>query len=433
VHVEIRADRTDPIAQLLGAPAGWTSEPPTLVVQATDALSGMQPAQNDDGQPRTALRVDEGPIVSDPDNEVVHVLTEEGDHQVRYWARDLAGNENDGDPGGNGLPANNQPGVARVKLDMTPPTAGFANAQDPADPELVRAHVSDGLSGVVRGQISYRPQGAISWTQLQTDLRSGYLEARLSSDSLPEGDYELRAEAEDQAGNTVVTTRRQDGSDMVLTLPLKTGTELRADLGGGRERKTISYGRESVIEGKLVSAGGEPLAGQSIEITETFDLGSIESERTRESITDGNGRFALVLPPGPSRSVTAEFTGSRQLEDAESPQLDLGVRSGASLGATDRRPPVGKRFRFRGRVRRAGAEMPPGGKLVELQVRRPEGWDTVRQAFRTRPDGSWTFPFRFGPYYFEPTEFRFRLKVLRESGWPYKASSTRRRSVTVVP
>jgi hypothetical protein len=432
-HVEIRADRTDPKTELLGVPAGWANEAPVLVARSKDDLSGMQAQIGDDGQPRTALRVNHGPTISDPDNEVVMVLNEEGDHLVRYWARDLAGNENDGDAGENGLPANNQPGVARVKLDMTPPTVGFANAQDPAEPELVRAQVSDGLSGVARGQISYRPEGTIAWTGLQTELRSGYLEARLSSDSLPDGDYELRAEAEDRAGNTVVTTRRQDGSDMVLTLPLKTGTELRADLGGGRERKTISYGRESVIEGRLVSAVGEPLGGQSIEISETFDLGSIESERTRESITDADGRFALVLPPGPSRSVSADFSGSKQLEDAESPQLDLGVRSGASLGATDRRPPVGKRFRFRGRVRRAGAEMPPGGKLVELQVRRPEGWDTVRQAFRTRPNGSWTFPFKFGPYYVEPTSFRFRLKVPRETGWPYKASSTDRRRVTVRP
>jgi len=71
--------------------------------------------------------------------------------------------------------------------------------------------------------------------------------------------------------------------------------------------------------------------------------------------------------------------------------------------------------------------------LVELQVRRPEGWDTVRQAFRTRAGGRWSFPFRFGPYYAKPTSFLFRLKVVREADWPYKAATTPQRRVTVIP
>jgi hypothetical protein len=360
-------------------------------------------------------------------------LGEEGDHLIRYWARDLAGNETDGDPGGGGLPANGQPGTARVRLDMTSPSLGFTNAQDPADPEVLRAAVSDALSGVETGSISYRRQGTESWVPLPTAISGGHLEARLDSEALPDGPYEFQAEAADKAGNSASTTSRSNGSPMILNLPLKAATELAADLGSGREQKTVKYGREALMEGRLRTATGGALGGESVQITETFDLGSIESERTREAITDGEGRFAMVLPPGPSREVTASFAGSRQLTDAASPELDLGVRSGASLGATDNRPPVGKRFRFRGRVKRAGAELPAGGKLVELQVRRPEGWDTVRQAFRTKPSGRWTFPFKFGPYYFKPTKFRFRLKVLREAGWPYKAASTRQRPVTVLP
>jgi hypothetical protein len=182
-----------------------------------------------------------------------------------------------------------------------------------------------------------------------------------------------------------------------------------------------------------MTAGGEPLGGESIAITETFDLGATESERTREAITDGEGRFALVLPTGPSREVHASYAGSRQLTDADASDLTVGVRSEASLATTNRRPRVGKLFRFFGRVKRAGAALPAGGKLVELQVRRPEGWDTVRQAFRTKTNGRWSFAFKFGPYYMEPTKFKFRLKVLREAAWPYKAGRTRLQGVTVIP
>lgn len=432
-HVEVRADRTDPVTELLGAPAGWTNQPVTLIARATDSLSGMQPEAGDDGQPRTAMQIDGGPVVADPDNEVVHVLDAEGDHEIRFWARDLAGNENDGDPGGPEVPANNQPGFARVRLDTSTPQLGFSNSQDPADPELLRAPASDQLSGLAEGEISYRAQGESTWQPLATETHAGALEARLPSESLADGPYEFQAEASDRAGNEIATTKRLDGTDMVLEVPLKVETDLRADLGSGRKRLTIGYGRESRIEGRLVDAAGEPLGGQSIAVTENFDLGSTESERTREVITDGDGRFALVLPPGPSREIQAEFVGSRRLTDAASPELDLGVRADASLASTEKRPPVGKRFRFFGRVKRAGAQLPPGGKLVELQVKRPEGWDTVRQAFRTSPNGRWRFNFRFGPYYLRPTTFQFRLKVAREVGWPYKAATTGRRSVTVVP
>ena len=93
----------------------------------------MQPSPSDDGTPRTAMQVDDGPVLADPDNEVSHTLDEEGDHLVRYWARDLAGNENDGGP------MDNEPGTARVRVDLTPPALAFADRQDPADPEVVHA------------------------------------------------------------------------------------------------------------------------------------------------------------------------------------------------------------------------------------------------------------------------------------------------------
>jgi hypothetical protein len=94
---------------------------------------------------------------------------------------------------------------------------------------------------------------------------------------------------------------------------------------------------------------------------------------------------------------------------------------------------VGRRFAFRGRLAHLGARLPAGGKLVELQVGRPEGWDTVRQAFRTRANGRWRFPFRFGDYYAAPTRFRFRLKVGREADWPYAPVKSRPLRITVVP
>ena len=90
---------------------------------------------------------------------------------------------------------------------------------------------------------------------------------------------------------------------------------------------------------------------------------------------------------------------------------------------------------FGGAVKHHGAQIPVGGKLVELQVR--EGarkWGTVKEAFATRGDGRYSTSYRFGTFYTRPVTFRFRVKVTRENGWPYKAPvRSRARRVTVVP
>jgi hypothetical protein len=364
---------------------------------------------------------------------VTHVLVEEGEHLVRFWARDLAGNENDGDPGGSDMSPNNQPGVAQVKIDRTAPSLAFANAQDPSDPELVHATVTDSLSGLASGRISYRSAGEDDWQPLVTRLTDEGLEATVPSEALPDGSYEFGAEASDRAGNTGVTSQREDGPPMVLQLPLKAQTELRTSIGSSGDTKTVGYGHPSKVDGRLVDASGKLIAGEVVEVAERFDDGSLAADRTREVVTDDEGRFSIGVAPGTSRSLQVSYAGSPRYTATDSGRLRLDVEGDAQLSTTKRRPRVGQRFRFRGRVKHFAARVPHRGKLVELQVRRPEGWDTVRQAFRTRSNGHWSFRFHFGNYYFRPTTFRFRLKVGRETGWPYRPVITRSRRVTVIP
>jgi hypothetical protein len=67
------------------------------------------------------------------------------------------------------------------------------------------------------------------------------------------------------------------------------------------------------------------------------------------------------------------------------------------------------------------ARIPAGGKLVELQVKDGPHWHTVRQAFYTRANGHYRMPYRFARFYTSNVSYRFRVRVLRELGWPYKA------------
>ena len=91
---------------------------------------------------------------------------------------------------------------------------------------------------------------------------------------------------------------------------------------------------------------------------------------------------------------------------------------------------------FSGTIGRYGARLPEAGKLVELQVdgggiRRPR---TVRQAFRTDAGGRWRIRYGFDRFYSHPTRFRFRLKVMPESRWPYLGPVySNRRELTVLP
>ena len=111
----------------------------------------------------------------------------------------------------------------------------------------------------------------------------------------------------------------------------------------------------------------------------------------------------------------------------------LVVRSKAGLRTSRRRVKEGRSVVFKGTVRHKGARIPPGGKLVELQVRDGKFWNTVRQAFYTKPDGRYRLRYRFRADYTRNAKFHFRVKIVREQGWPYRAPvRTRARKVVVV-
>jgi len=310
-----------------------------------------------------------------------------------------------------------------VQIDNTAPALTFRSPQDPGDPELVRATASDGTSGVSSGQIFYRPVGSqTSWQPLDVQLRSGELQARVDSTVDPPGSYEFMAQASDAAGNVAQTTTRGDGQSMVLAFPLKSGTRLSAHLVPGRASgMTIGYGRRSRVAGRLVDASGEPLAHQELTVVERFPDGALINRRVRSVETDPDGLWGKRLPAGPSRTITARFAGSQRYLADDARAGRLRVRTKTTFHLSRRRVPEGRRVVFRGRVAHLAARIPAGGKLIELQVRDGSRWETVRQAFYTRADGRYRLGYRFARFYSSDVSYRFRVKVLREHGWPYEA------------
>jgi len=222
---------------------------------------------------------------------------------------------------------------------------------------------------------------------------------------------------------------------MEASFPLRERTKLAAAVDG-RDRATVDYGERPRLEGTLRGSGGKRIAREVVEIVERFDNGSSLEPIVHTARTDRRGRFDVRLARGPSRRIRASYEGSRRYLGSESDPIRLNVRGAASLSVSRRRVEAGGRVVFRGSVGRFGARLPGGGKLVELQVKGGGigRYRTVREAFHTDGRGRYRMRYGFERFYDRRTRFTFRLKVTRESRWPYAAPTrSRARDLTVRP
>jgi hypothetical protein len=320
----------------------------------------------------------------------------------------------------------------RVAVDNSAPELAFENRQDPEDPELIRVRARDGASGVATGRIAYRRKGSSKWHAVRTRVVDGWLEGRVDSSSEPKGSYRFRASATDRAGNTGLTTRRADGTTMVLRFPLRERSRVSAR---ARPHRVAAYGSRPRVAGRLRGPEGRPLAGEEVNLLQRFAPGSARRRSVAHARTDRSGRYTVRLPRGPSRTVSVRYEGSLRYLPAAARSVRVGVRGRARLTRIPRRVRAGARARFAGSIGHLGVRMGPG-KLVELQVREPGTghFRTVKQAFRTDGRGRWRTSYGFGRFYTAPTRFQFRLRVPPESGWPYRAPThSRARTLTVMP
>ena len=323
-----------------------------------------------------------------------------------------------------------------MRVDNTAPTLAFHNAQDPADPELIEAAATDATSGIAGGseQIEYRAVGSEEWEKLQSSFEDGEIRARVDSEAVPPGQYEFRATASDVAGNVGLTSSRGDQAPMVLTFPLKQPVDLDAYFPGGQLKSLTGYRQPGKVRGFLHEPDGTAISGERVTIREQFDAGSLLQRRTERVRTDAEGAFHSKLPGGPSRLISVRYPGSKRYLADRAPQLDFNVRSHVALRVRPR-VKAGGFARFHGAVGRYFARVPAGGKLVELQYKkRAKTWNTADEAIGTSDKGDVSVSYRFRRFYTQPVTFVFRLKVTRESSWPYRVpASSKPVSVTVLP
>jgi hypothetical protein len=374
-----------------------------------------------DDPPATFVQVDGDPVISSVGGTASAQVEDEGVHQVEFWARDLAGNSPD------------TPNAATVRVDETAPRAAFTNGQDPDDPDRLVAPVSDALSGVVGGTISYRQADGSSWKALETTLHGDQLVARVDSGDMHPGiTYEFQAQATDEAGNTVTSSRKQNGELMRVVGPFRAPTEVVDLRVNGKARARVRYGKGAKVTGAVVRQSGGSVSGAHVIVIETNGEGSKVPSRTTAVTTDGNGRFSLVVPKGPSRAISVRYAGDRRYLGSSSASAKLAVKGKVQLKVPSR-VSSRKGITFKGRVGTAGAKLSKRGKRLEVQVHVGRRWKTVGKSIRTNKRGRYKLPYRFTADYTRAVTYAFRAKVLPERGFPYLPGRSKVRRVTVLP
>jgi hypothetical protein len=371
--------------------------------------------------------VDGGTPVVAPGSSVTASLIGEGIHTVAYYARDAAGNVNDGSDS-NGK-ENAQPSAAVVRIDRTPPSVAFANSQDGREPETIRVKLADPLSGPSRSQgwIAVRRVGSGDrFEELPSQPSGDRLLAHWDSDAYPPGDYEFRAVGYDAAGNSASTTRRANGTKMILPNPLKGSTALVAHFVPPRNGRPLAYGGGTLFAGRLTSARGRPLASMPVRVVERFAQGAGMANRVSSATTQADGSFAVRLFPGPSREVSAVFDGTRTLTRATTRPRPLGVRTGIRMTASASSAEVGGRpLVFHGTVAAEPGALPPGGKSVQLQFRLPGVTWTEFRTIETDAHGRFRYAYRFSDDDSRGVRFEFRAYAPAQDAWPYEPWGSR--------
>jgi hypothetical protein len=426
----LRVDETDPVTRLEGVPRGWSDGPVSLTARASDTASGMGPGSG--LVAFTAIRVDDAvPTVAWGDSVGATVIGE-GIHTIAYYARDAAGNANDGAIVNR--EENRPPSLAQVQIDGTPPRIEFTNAQDPQAPELIRVRVHDPLSGpsTTRGSIGVRRAGSgDAFEPLPTEPIPTGLEASWESDDYGAGEYEFRGTGYDAAGNAATTTARANGTTMTLSNPIKAATVLAAgfDVADNVGRfdwrssdRLVPFGRGARFSGRLITGLRTPLEGVGVRVIERFG----SRERVSPARTGAGGYFSIALPPGESRKVQAIFEGTPTLTRAASRPLRLAVRGRVTLRASSSAAVVGGRpLVFRGRVAAEPGSIPAEGKSVELQFRLPGlPWSQFRTV-RTDRRGRFRYAYRFSDDDSRGVRFRFRAHLPAQDDWPYEPGSSK--------
>ena len=299
-----------------------------------------------------------------------------GTWRARLWLVDAAGNE---DP--------RTAVETTLRFDNEPPAVVFRE-QSPDDPARLTVAASDATSAIRSVTIEARRRGGDAWSELQTSQTGTGYTAVIDDETLPAGAYEFRARAVDLAGNERTATSRTNGQPAVLELPVRTEATLRVGQTSRRCKRgrapkcvtrvstapTLTFGQRVALDGQL-RIGGKAAAGP-VEVFRQLKSAGAAWERVDVIQASATGRFRFEVSSNVAQRLRFRYAGSATARGATE-DVDARVRAASTFEPSRRHVVNGEYITFRGRLK--GGYIPPGGKLVELQVFTRRRWRTFAQ------------------------------------------------------
>jgi hypothetical protein len=176
------------------------------------------------------------------------------------------------------------------------------------------------------------------------------------------------------------------------------------------------------LRGQLGGTAG-PVRGASVCIYETVDEPAGIEQLVQVAKTTSSGRFAVQLPPGPSRAFRVAYRYADGQIQSPRMYLDSSVKPFLKVNRPKLRN--GQAVRFRGRIPGPHA----AGRGVTLQARVGRKWRSFKQ-LQTNDLGAFRGRYRFTQTH-GLVRYVFRALVKRQGGYPYSPGASKKRRVLV--
>lgn len=409
----------------------WLSPHEVLTIFGRDAGgSGLDRIEYSDGSNKAIVLSESVDLAEIP----------EGPHTIEYRSVDRAQNHSV---------------VRKIEfgVDRSPPI-GRIRIADPATPLRVQADVSDGLSGIARAELQYKPVDTSVWQRLgepfvaaSTDVQAASLVSALPDTDLPDGEYEFRLLVVDVLGNSDTIDADTDGHPARRALPLRVLPTIAFGAvanqicnGAGRKRRChrppsveflkTDFSRKVTVEGRLALPDGRPLAGRSLELIRRNEF-SNKRETIAAVLTGTNGEFSATLPEGFNREIVARFSGDDLNRPCSSAAVTIKVPARLTFRANRRTIRPRRRIVFSGRLILGGAKLTQLGKQVSIEYKSESGWQPLARATadaqgRYRTSRTLTARRR-------PLRLTVRAFVAQDEYWPYLDGYSRTLAILIKP
>jgi len=191
-------------------------------------------------------------------------------------------------------------------------------------------------------------------------------------------------------------------------------------------RLELVQGDKAALLGRVRGPGGMPVESATT-CVDAKPVTDPQLETLAKVETDGEGEYRISLPAGPSRNLVAVVRQGHR-ESWSDPALTK-VTVKPQLKIKRKRIRAGQMLHFTGKI-----PGPHAGRVtVVLQAKVGKGWQAFRY-YRTGQQGRYHLRYRpRASGLTRPTKFIVRAIVPLQSGYPYQAGSSSRRTIVIKP